>query len=311
MQKKLKIVTIIILSPALFLNFGVLPTRNWLENENQGNTILFPHKSTQASESPSQNADFVSINDSSQPEKQYEDMIFVEGGTFMMGSENGDYDEVPVHKVELSSFYIDKYEVTNEEFCEFLNELGNREEGGKLWLEIDDEDCLIMEENGIFRPEPGKAKNPVIEVSWYGAKSFAKWAGKRLPTEAEWEYSARGGQKSKHFLYSGSNVATDVAWYDANSGGKTHPVGLLKPNELGIYDMSGNVWEWCSDWYSDQYYENSPVKNPQGPKDKDFKLLRGGAWVSIADQVRSTIRDYAYPTSTYYLNGFRCVKDAD
>lgn len=239
------------------------------------------------------------------------DMILVEGGTFMMGSNNGDYDEVPVHKVQLSSFYIDKYEVTNEQFCKFLNEKGNQSEGGALWLEIDDEDCHITQVGGKFIPKKGREKHPVIEVSWYAAVKYAEWLGKRLPTEAEWEYAARGGQKSNNFKYAGSNDAALVACFDDNSDGNTFPVGQLKPNELGIYDMSGNVWEWVNDWYADDYYKKSETKNPKGPNAIDFKILRGGSWVSIEDQLRVSIRDYAYPYNTYYLNGFRCVRNVE
>ncbi len=243
------------------------------------------------------------------PDDALQDMALVEGGTFMMGSKQGDYDEIPVHKVELKSFYIDKYEVTNAQFCKFLNEKGNKFEGGSYWLEIDDEDCNIIEVDGVFKPKPGFENNPVIEVSWYAANAYAKWCGKRLPTEAEWEYAAGGGSKSRNMKYAGSNVATDVAWFDSNSDGKTYPIGQLKANELGIYDMSGNVWEWVSDWYAEDFYEESPKKNPTGPPKKDFKVLRGGSWVSVEDEVRISRREYAYPYSTYYLNGFRCAKN--
>jgi formylglycine-generating enzyme required for sulfatase activity len=241
--------------------------------------------------------------------EEVKDMILVEGGIFQMGSNEGDYDEVPVHQVEISSFYIDKYEVTNEQFCKFLNEKKNQSEGGGKWLEVDDEDCNILEKDGTFKPRPTFEKHPVVEVSWYGARAYAEWVGKRLPTEAEWEYAARGGKKSKKTKFAGSNIASEVAYYDSNSDGSTFPVGQLKPNELGIFDMSGNVWEWVSDYYSEDYYKISAKKNPKGPEKKDFRILRGGSWVSIEDELRVATRDYAYPYSSYYLNGFRCARE--
>lgn len=239
-------------------------------------------------------------------------MVYVKGGTFWMGSNHGDFDSKPVHRVILDDFYIDKHEVTTEEFCKFLNEKGNQEEGGSRWVDIDDIDCPVTVNRGRFKVKPGKAKHPMIEVTWYAARAYAKWKGKRLPTEAEWEYAAKGGQKARETEYSGSNNPTEVAWYDANANGRTHEVGELNPNELGIYDMSGNVWEWCRDWYQADYYEKAPLRNPKGPQDQlNYKLLRGGAWVSIDEQVTTTMRDYAYPYNAYYLNGFRCVKDAE
>ena len=240
-----------------------------------------------------------------------EGMVYVNAGTFKMGNKDGASDAKPVHTVYVNSFYIDKHEVTVQEFTQFLNEKGNQTEGGNKWLDIKDWSCPIKKEDGHFIPKDGKANHPIVEVSWYGAKSYAEWVGKRLPTEAEWEYAAKGGHKAKDYKFSGSDNPREVAWYDANSDSKTHPVGSLKPNELGIYDMSGNVWEWCQDWYKSDYYENSPRRNPTGPEEElQFKLLRGGAWVSIAEQLTPTIRDFAYPYNAYYLNGFRCVKDA-
>ena len=235
-------------------------------------------------------------------------MVLVEAGSFMMGSNLGDIDEKPVHKVKLAGFYIDMYEVTNTEFAAFLNDKGNQSEGGVKWLEIEDEeDCQITYQSGRYRPMANFGNHPVIELSWYGAKSYCKWVNKRLPTEAEWEFAAKGGKKGKTTMFSGSNSAAEVAWFDSNSGGETLPVGTKKPNELGIYDMSGNVWEWCSDWYEMDYYKKSPTANPDGPKNKEYRVLRGGSWVSIENQLRPEIREYARPVNAYYLNGFRCA----
>lgn len=184
-------------------------------------------------------------------------MVYVEGGTFIMGAtaeqKNPDYDETPTHRVSLSSFYIGKYEVTQA-----------------LWK-------AVMGSN----PSYWKGDNlPVETVSWNDCQTFLRklnaMTGKnfRLPTEAEWEFSARGGNRSRGYQYSGSNVLSDVAWYDDNSGMKTHNVGTKAPNELGIYDMSGNVWEWCQDWH--RYYYGYSQTNPTGPS--SGVLPRGSRW---------------------------------
>ncbi|HAN76648.1 MAG TPA: sulfatase [Bacteroidales bacterium] len=237
-------------------------------------------------------------------------MVFVEGGTFNMGSTEGDPDEKPIHKVTLSSYYMDTYEVTSADFAAFLNENGNKKEGDVLWLDIEDEDSPIQFVNGEFVAKVGYEKHPILEISWYAANSYAKWMGKRLPTEAEWEYAARGGKASKNLVYAGSNNIAEVAWYDENSDSDTREVGLKKPNELGIYDMTGNVWEWCSDWYDEMYYKTAPELNPKGPETGKYRVLRGGAWVSIAKECRVQARDFGYRHDAFYLNGFRCVQDA-
>jgi len=237
------------------------------------------------------------------------EMIAVAGGKFMMGALEGEGDEKPVHEVDLNDFSIDKYEVTNAEYAEFLNANGNKLEGGSNWLETNDEDCGVAVAGERFVVKKGQENRPVVMVSWYGAVAYAKWAGKRLPTEAEWEYAARGGQRSKGTKFSGSATPNNVGWFDGNSAEHPWPVGSKQPNELGIYDMSGNVWEWCSDWYKADYYKVSPKKSPTGPPQKlEYRVLRGGAWVSIAKQLRVTARDFAFPHNNINQNGFRCVK---
>jgi formylglycine-generating enzyme required for sulfatase activity len=218
-----------------------------------------------------------------------EGMIFVEGGEYLMGSENGDGDEKPVHKVMVNSFYIDKYEVTQREYEK------------------------VMGNNPSYSKNPSA---PVEQVSWNDAVAYAQKIGKRLPTEAEWEYAARGGNKSRGYTYSGSNTIGDVAWYGSNSRGTTRPVGTKQPNELGIYDMSGNVWEWCSDWYSDTYYSSSPLTNPTGLSSGTYRVLRGGSWdnLDLNCRVANRLRDDpasrdVIPTIRSYYYGFRCVQD--
>jgi len=242
------------------------------------------------------------------------EMIFVKGGTFTMGSTEQS-DEKPEHHILLSDFKISKYEITNIEFCEFLNERGNQTEGDKTWLDIKDEDCQIIKNGSKFSPKMGKENHPIIEVTWYGARAYCKWAGGRLPTEAEWEYAARGGKDETGYKYAGSDNIGDVAWYTKNSYDKgkdsrdygTHEVGTKKANELGIYDMSGNVWEWCSDWYDSDYYSDSPKQNPQGVKSGSYRVYRGGGWSGSASDCRVANRGDFNPASSGRHLGFRLV----
>ena len=227
-----------------------------------------------------------------------------------MGSNDGDSDEKPIHKVYVDDFYIGKYEVTNEQFCKFLNEKGNQREGGVTWLNITSQYCKIVKQSGRYVPVSGYANHPVIEVTWYGARAYCKWAGGRLPTEAEWEYAARGGNKSKGYKYSGSNNVESVAWYRGNSGGRTHPVGTKQPNELGLYDMSGNVWEWCSDWFGSDYYSKSPYENPTGLSSGWARVLRGGSWYLTANICRVALRRRNGPDNSSSTDGFRVVQDS-
>ena len=217
------------------------------------------------------------------------DMIAVEGGTFTMGAtaeqvSDAYSDEKPTHQVTLSSYYIGKTEVTQE-----------------LWQ-------AVMGSN----PSGFSGANlPVEKVSWEDCQIFIailnELTGKyfRLPTEAEWEYAARGGNKSKGYKYSGSNTIDDVAWYSSNSSSKTHPVATKAPNELGIYDMSGNVLEWCSDWYSSSYYSSSSQYNPTGPASGSRRVYRGGSWGSSARLCRVSHRDYNGPSYRFYNLGLR------
>lgn len=180
----------------------------------------------------------------------------------MMGSSDSDSDardnERPIHKVTLSDYFIGETQVTQE-----------------LWK-------AVMGSNPSRFT--GNLQCPVEQVSWKDCQTFIKKLNRlvgenfRLPTEAEWEYAARGGKEGKGHKYSGSNTIGDVAWYIDNSLGKTHPVKTKQPNELGIYDMSGNVGEWCSDWFSDSYYASSPENNPTGPSSSFFRVFRGGGW---------------------------------
>ena len=221
--------------------------------------------------------------------KLINNMVYVSGGTFTMGgtSEQGSDaydDEKPTHSVTLSSYYICKYEVTQA-----------------LWR-------AVMGNN----PSNFKGDNlPVECVSWDDCQTFINrlnsYTGRnfRLPTEAEWEFAARGGNYSRHYKYSGSNYISDVAWYDGNSSNRTHPVGTKQANELGLYDMSGNVWEWCSDWYGS--YSSYSQNDPTGPNSGSYRVKRGGSWVNGASYCRSSYRDSLTPGRRFNFLGLRLV----
>ncbi len=221
------------------------------------------------------------------------DMVFVEGGTFIMGSPEGEGwdDERPQHQVTLSDFYISKYEITNALYAKFLNAKGKHEENNILWLAMQDDACQIELVDGKYKVNAGKENYPVVDVTWYGANAYAEWAGGRLPTEAEWEYAARGGNQSKGYKYSGSNNLEDIAWYFQNSEA-TQVVGTKQANELGIYDMSGNVNEWCADVY--EAYTAQAQTNPTGvnanAEDDVSRVHRGGNFLDGDDCCRVAFR---------------------
>ena len=216
------------------------------------------------------------------------DMVFVQGGSFNMGSNNYD-GKNPIHTVSLSDFYIGKTEVTQ-----------------KQWR------AIMGSSPSYFK---GCDNCPVERVSWNDIQEFLtklnqQFPGKhyRLPTEAEWEFAARGGNKSNDYTYSGSNSINDVAWYSSNCGAKTHEVGGLQANELSIYDMTGNVWEWCSDWYDENYYKNSPSQNPKGANSGTTRVLRGGSWSYDANYCRVADRDRSSPSGRSSDFGFRVAR---
>ncbi len=211
------------------------------------------------------------------------EFVYVKGSCFQMGSNDGDDDEKPVHRVCIDGFWIGKYEVTQGQWQKIMGSNPSRFKKGSNY--------------------------PVEQVSWNDCQDFIKKlnrkSGKtfRLPTEAEWEYACRsGGREDK---YSGGSDVDRVAWYSGNSGGFTHAVGGKAGNGLGIYDMSGNVWEWCSDWYDENYYGNSPTQNPQGPGSGSLRVYRGGSWHIRPARVRAAFRDGLGAAFRYDYLGFR------
>lgn len=218
------------------------------------------------------------------------EMVYVEAGSFIMGcssEQGGDCEsgESPYHRVTISSdYYIGKFEVTQELYEAVMGS------NPSYWKTFD---------------------RPVEMVSWNDAMEFcaelSRMTGRRftLPTEAEWEYAARGGKKTTNAKYSGSSSVANVAWYEGNSGRITHLVGRLHPNELGIYDMSGNVFEWCLDWYGD--YSSASQIDPVGPSSGVYRVYRGGCCINSAINVRVSKRARFFPGSIGYNLGFRVV----
>ena len=270
-----------------------------------------------------------------------QEMIYVDGGTFMMGDvwRDGLSDET-MHKVTLSSFYVSKYEITYEQYIKFLNDRKIKKNfnfNGRKLLNNRSDYCAIKYRDSCFSFKANyyaNSKNcPIMEVTWYGALSFCNWKseqegltpcytitnkkvecnwnadGYRLPTEAEWEYAARGGDRKDH-KWSGTenmNEIGDYAWYLLNSKLRTHEAGTKKPNHLGIHDMSGNVWEWCWDWYGK--LPTSRVTNPREPEKGEKRILRGGGWRSKPYFFRNSYRRYPYyPFKTNSDIGFRIIR---
>lgn len=267
-------------------------------------------------------------------------MVYVPAGEFTMGSTDTQVDEVldlcneyigdcqrewftgaqPTHPVSLDAFWLDRTEVTNAQFAAFLNASGNQEEGGVTWLEIKNKNALIEEAAGTFRPKDGYADHPAIEVSWYAAAAYCAWAGGRLPTEAEWEYAARGPASSVYpwgdsFDSARLNYCDKQCYFswkddDGDDGyERTAPVGSYPAGAswCGALDMAGSVWEWVSDRYGEDYYAQSPSANPPGPADGEKRAVRGGSWFDYPGSVRSAGRGQGPPEGRNDTGGFRCA----
>ncbi len=240
------------------------------------------------------------------------EMVLIEGGLFQMGNTESDFrDEYPRHDITLKSFYMGKYEVTAEEFARFGHTAGfvkSYSSGTEPACGINWELAVmycnwLSSVSGLERCYDINREGKQIRITF-----LSKSNGYRLPTEAEWEYAARGGQKNSTYAYSGSDDARSVAWYMDN--GKTlKKVGLLQPNASGIYDMSGNVKEWCWDYYEESYYKTSPKDNPVGPEHCTTRVARGGSYSGHLEMLRVTKRYFQPQDEADYTNGFRVVKN--
>ena len=242
------------------------------------------------------------------------DMVRIPGGEFMMGSETGQSNQRPRHRVRVDTFYMGRTEVTVAQWRRFARESGyvSRAEQGWGGLIRTPKGLKIMPDANWKNPYiPQEDNHPVVLVSWKDARAFCQWLSKktgqkyRLPTEAEWEYAYRGGSQDE---YSGDLDTT--AWYEYNSGGRTHPVGTKRPNSFGLYDMLGNVWEWCSDRYGKKYYRVSPGSNPSGPSVGLHRVSRGGSWCSKPPRATPAFRRHDSPHFRFYRLGFRLARTA-
>lgn len=234
------------------------------------------------------------------------DMVVIEGETFYRGSTNGGRDEMPRHAVRLSSYAIDIHPVTNEQFVRFLDVMGGEKDANNIDI-IRLRESRIKREGGKLHIESGYAKHPVVGVTWYGAIAYAKWIGKRLPTEAEWEISAYGGIDGAQYP-TGENIERSQANYFSSD---TTAVMSYPPNGYGLYDMAGNVYEWCQDWYAYNYYETSMQEpdDPKGPLQGVYRVLRGGCWKSLKEDLRCSHRHRNNPGIVNRTYGFRCAAD--
>jgi len=294
--------------------------------------------------------------------KSVRNMSFVQAGEFDMGDHQGvgEPDELPVHTVNLDAFWLDRYEVTTKNYCKYLNSsydqglifvVGDIVYGtgnSRKYCEVNNNNSRILYNNGLFSVAARKQRHPMVMVTWYGAAAYANWlsletglracydlntwectfgaGGFRLPTEAEWEKAARGGEQNPYFKYPWGNSidgsccnywgsgdfyeselieTTPVGYYDGNQT----PPGVDMANGYGLYDVAGNVFEWCNDWYSDTYYGSSSYENPQGPTSGAYRVLRGGAWDTSTDFVRCAYRRSHPPEMAEIHLGFRLVLD--
>ncbi len=236
-------------------------------------------------------------------EAAVEGMIYVPAGPFIMGTDDPEAknDTRPQHTVSVDGFYLDRYETTNRQYREFVIATGYRAPF------FDASWARDFNWNGSDYPH-GRGDYPVVLVSWHDACAYAAWMGKRLPTEAEWEKAARSGLTSQPFPYGQTIGFSQANFYKGLiRGKKISPVGAHRPNSFGLYDMAGNVWEWCHDWYHEAYYSVSPGNNPSGPDDGFYRVFRGGSWMNDKKFLTCYYRGRNVPDYKSTTVGFRCA----
>jgi formylglycine-generating enzyme required for sulfatase activity len=243
-------------------------------------------------------------------------IMLVQAGAFWMGRDDGPADEAPLHRVYVRDFWIERHKVTNAEFAAFLNARGVASAEGERRYDAEDGDARIRlvpaaEPHAGWVAARGHERHPVVEVSWFGARDYCAWRGRRLPTEAEWEKAARGGTEGQRFPW-GNDIDPTRGNYLADPGAKrergTRPCGTYAANAYGLCDMGGNVWEWVSDWYAPDYYAAAASRNPRGPAGGAMRVVRGGSWVNAdVGALRCACRHPVPPDTYAYSIGFRIV----
>jgi len=282
---------------------SMVPWKSLLSEDQIWKVIAFIHTFSHKGK-PSQHSDYrPEVRPKKVVVKDAAPMILVPGGEFTMGSNEGSSHEKPEHKVFLDAYYMDTYEVTIGQYEQFLEETSF--DPPPMWTTM---------------AQPSYENRPVVNVDWKDANNYCRWAGKRLPTEAEWEKAARGTD-GRIYPWGNDPPNPQRANYGKmkwNNHEALVPVGQLQDGKspYGIYDLAGNVWEWVSDWYDPNYYATSPSQNPRGPETGKYKVLRGGSWDLAAENLRSSRRDFNIPSATDYdspayqnfNSGFRCAR---
>ncbi len=244
---------------------------------------------------------------------------YVPAGSFTMGAEDeySSTNERPQHEVYLDEYHISKYEITNAQYCAFLNAYGKNSYRGHICIDLSSSSCMIYKRNGRYYVRRGYENHPVVGVSWYGAKAFCDYYGWELPTEAQWEKAARGTDRrrypwgnhepyyNKEYYANYDQMILAKDGYSTTAPVTSFPQGR---SPYGCYNMAGNVWEWCNDWYDENYYSYSPLNNPEGPAYGTEKVLRGGSYGEMSTFIRCTCRTKEEPYTTHKLVGFRPVK---
>jgi serine/threonine protein kinase len=305
---KWAVILIGIIAVIALISSGVLSPKHLKQAAVDTSRTGYKSSQTVTSKQPSQ-ASVNKIGNDKMKQPALVELVYVAGGTFTMGDTfgDGDDDEKPAHQVTVSSFYIGKYEVTQFQWQNIMGSNPSHLKGDNRPVEqVSWYDCVefcnkLSQKEGL---------TPCYKIN--GAITTCDWSanGYRLPTEAEWEYTAKGGSNNTDYKYSGSNDISNVAWYYQNSSGQSHTVGQKRSNDLGIYDMSGNIFEWCWDWYNGSYYSNNPSGNPRGPQSGDYRrVLRGGAWGYYTDKFCRVSHRYCshYDNLEIYI-GLRMVR---